>query len=860
MGSASTDDGKEHGTELSLSVNLGPLQLSATRTVSVGRLLAASAYNRHLNQIVKTYGELDGMRVEFAHGRDMLNWEIGMFCTFSSKQDALSIVARHILHDTLSHITNDTDSNAPTSFDSDMLTGFCTIMDRLLMPTAVGGKRRLPTPISKFFLTNRFTKIVARPTIGFKLKLPNVIVCIPLLNLQHVVYARLAAAIVIHKLRDFEGSQQKQTEHTSRLSQSIFPKIAVSEKSFAIRYFAPLTELETLTFFVDTINLSGCMAQHVKLAVGGIHVEVRANKCLVGAVAFSDQDKITNARAFETLFNYQLGYLLDNEKEIPDDYFRALEASLPDVISLGDVENEARIRAYIRARRNIQCDSSQLYGDSEVMAALIHCQEEWNSKRVQGRDASGKTPKDDTSVYHLIRQRLQQNISNANCQADNVENDTTGCALEGDAETNAKPNDGLTDHVRRQLSRMYGGKLRRRDELSVFAEIPDMQRRTGSSVERLWLGSLFESEDTRTMGWIKRRRRLTFVETFTEYFVVMPVERRVVAWTKRSYYNSLQVPWQSHVRSRMSLSALSSICLLSACVYPSPRAQRDQGLDAGDAILDHELFEENVRNAGRGIGYAISRLKDEHREAQLRQSGAWSQAPLKLGSFVSLVYSLLHWLDAESKAWVVRETLTLLHASDVTIVIDPCVSATLAKVMFDMTAVLQPFQNVRCDVSSSSSSSSSSASTSASSSSRSSTGSMSNENTRRGRFSLPQPPPRPTYVVEDYDDYDYDNDVESQDWNNGRCSNSEGRGGYRLPLPAVVVDCGMPAGGIYVYHSRERNGEFVLTRDSGKNWRYRQVREHGARKVIAGKKRKSVQLSADLIDRVDVMNGTERLF
>lgn len=73
------------------------------------------------------------------------------------------------------------------------------------------------------------------------------------------------------------------------------------------------------------------------------------------------------------------------------------------------------------------------------------------------------------------------------------------------------------------------------------------------------------------------------------------------------------------------------------------------GTMKGEAVLDNELFEGNGRNAGKGIGYALDRLQSEHREAQIRQRGVSSQPELKPGSFVSLVYKLLHWLDNESK-------------------------------------------------------------------------------------------------------------------------------------------------------------------------------------------------------------------
>lgn len=62
---------------------LGPVQLYATHMVSVGRLLGASVYNGQINQILKAYWELDEMWVELAHGRQMLNLEIGRFMHFS---------------------------------------------------------------------------------------------------------------------------------------------------------------------------------------------------------------------------------------------------------------------------------------------------------------------------------------------------------------------------------------------------------------------------------------------------------------------------------------------------------------------------------------------------------------------------------------------------------------------------------------------------------------------------------------------------------------------------------------------------------------------------------------------------------
>lgn len=188
------------------------LQISITRNVIIGRLIDASVYNYNLSKIVKMFGQLEGTSVEFAHGRNLLNLETGIFCAPASEYDALFIVARHILHDSLSsmaitdelHGWDQRSSDQSSHSAQKSFSDYVTVTDRLLNPHKCVQSR----PII--------------PAVVITSILPNVLVSIPLHSDQRSVFARLAAARLVHQLRRHE----RRTDG----KKGQMPKIALSDK------------------------------------------------------------------------------------------------------------------------------------------------------------------------------------------------------------------------------------------------------------------------------------------------------------------------------------------------------------------------------------------------------------------------------------------------------------------------------------------------------------------------------------------------------------------------------------------------------------------------------------------------------
>lgn len=428
---------------------------------------------------------------------------------------------------------------------------------------------------------------------------------------------------------------------------AVYSRLAMED---VVRHFMspPRTSQDSskLAFYIDPKSFH---AQFLRVPVphdwvgvyGLLHMEVNPTGFAVQHEGLSRRDPSVEEKVIEK-YKMFLGQKEEHDT-LMDDYFSTFQESIGDTVLGNDSENDARIRAYLHKRTSFQCDSADLLEDIDVMNALKTACTEWDLRQKMRRRPDGKSPPDVFDVYKLIQSRLQS--------------ETPDPAL-------------------------WMKDAPRSNELDVFSNMPTIRQMT-SSMERIWVGSLFQAEDKKTIGWIKRRRDVHVVETYTEYFVVMPAERRVSVWTKRSYYNSLKPPWKTHVRSQMTLPALSAICLLSTCVYPSKHP-------AGDAALDTDLFEDNVRNAGRGIGYALSRLVRDHEEGQLRQMGVWRQNGLKLSSFVTLVWGMFPWLDIASKCWIIRETITLFNDSGVNIFISPRVAnlngsrGTFTRMMYEV--------------------------------------------------------------------------------------------------------------------------------------------------------------------------------
>lgn len=543
------------GTQLEVQVAIpGFVSVTATRTIHTGHLITAATYNRHLSDLVKVYGELDGVRVEFGYGRPMPTWEIGMFVASSSPLEALSIVARHSLR------MHQVDSPLKPVMD------YQAACDQNAALTWIGDAS--------------YMDVLDDRPIQASLRFSTV---------KEAALARMALEYTARAVALGENPDGSFQDYSGAYSSSQRPWIH-AKKSYGLRFQYPVSPSDECYMQVTSVGW----------ACGG----------------FIGMQDATNAkRTFLRLLND----LLNGKIGVPELYYHAVLADCHQDVITGDFENDLRCRVYLsnQGKSAFQKDSSLLLNDDDVVSALDRSKKVWEAKKEKRRTVDGTTPANDTSVYDLILERLRHS--------------PTGM--------------------------LYVSAEDRRDEHEVLAS-QDPVRRTMSSIERVWFENLFEGPDKVELGWIKRRKKHVLIETRTEFFVVLPVERSITVWTKRSLYNSLELPWRTRVQSHVSLPAISALCLFSSCIYPDRK-------DSGRAALDDDLFKHNIRNAGHGIGYALRNLLSEFREAQLRDSTSWSMYPLSLSSLVELVWRGLPWLDNQSKSWIVRETITLWNMAGV---------------------------------------------------------------------------------------------------------------------------------------------------------------------------------------------------
>lgn len=244
------------------------------------------------------------------------------------------------------------------------------------------------------------------------------------------------------------------------------------------------------------------------------------------ADGFPNDDMAKTARE---IFKEHLKLFIANPDSEPETYRASVLNTIYNFIVTGDNENDFRIRFYLKTGRNISFDSSAISLRGDAKRALEGAKQEWRKRKSQRWMFRSEQPKDNYSVYQMLSTILFQN------------NEILG---------NHNP---LYD----ELWPYWERKMKRREAVRLLASSKP-QRITMASMEKIWFQNFFEVGenffevgDSTHLSWIKRRRMVQIIESRTDYFVVMPIERRVVIWTTHSLYNSFQFPWRSLVRSHM---------------------------------------------------------------------------------------------------------------------------------------------------------------------------------------------------------------------------------------------------------------------------------------------------------------------
>lgn len=390
-------------------------------------------------------------------------------------------------------------------------------------------------------------------------------------------------------------------------------------------------------------------------------MEVNEEWFLVGG--FPDDGMVRNV---VDMFSKTLKGFINNEKDVPQGYMIGTLNTIFKSTLTGDKENDFRIRYFLKTGKHISIDSSKLLARQDIRQALDSAKEEWRRKKMQRWTNRSERVPDNFSYYDMITKALineSENIQNGNQNFD-------------------------------ELWPYWEQRMKRRDTLKLLASSRP-QRNTVASMEKIWFQNLFDTAGYKQFSKIKRKRQIEIVESRTDYFVVVPIDRKIVVWTKNSLYNSFKLPWKSLVQSQISIPAVSAMCLFSSCIYPNPST--DPRL-AGNATIDKEEFSRNVAKTENGLGYAISTLPEVYKENQLREQGNWCLNSLKLSSLVSLIWKQLFWLDNESKAWITRETMNLLALSNVNIYVSAHPGIFPRTIFFVEDEMLLPCLHIDCKI------------------------------------------------------------------------------------------------------------------------------------------------------------------